>query len=238
MTVIQASARNSNIVSSQAYDNQVDTQSLTSGVRTVETIEGLSAISAPTSELVIWERTLSLGFRDWLERLETVTLPDLRILVERKDICRALEPLLDGCNMPSGKMRDLLAGDVFDLACSFVDITGSELVDIRLELVEHDACWKFHRDSVETRLLTTYRGPTTEWVQPKYADHAEQEQKEFKGPIEQLGLFDVAIFKGRYAGPNVGIVHRSPPIEGTGQTRLLLCLNNQSISSPELWTGP
>ena len=46
---------------------------------------------------------------------------------------------------------------------------------------------------------------------------------------------DVAIFKGSAAGSGNGIVHRSPPIVGTGHTRLLLCLNQRTEISPAPW---
>ena len=110
------------------------------------------------------------------------------------------------------------------------------MVDVRLERISHDSCWKFHRDCVEARLLTTYCGSATEWVQPIHAEQALREQKSYNGPLERLRVHDVAIFKGNRAGPNSGIVHRSPPIVGTGQTRLLLCLNKRSVASPEPWS--
>jgi len=208
---------------------------LISGIESCDTISGLSAIGKPAKELVIWQRDLPPCFRDWLDRIDIRNLPDLRVLIEPPDLKLVLEPLLDECDMPSGNMRDLLVEDVHELVRGFADITGSELVDVRLEGVSHDACWRFHRDNVEARLLTTYRGPATEWVQPAYADQALQEQKQFEGPLERFGLYDVAIFKGRAAGPGSGIVHRSPPIEGTGHTRLLLCLNKRTVTSPEPW---
>jgi len=208
-----------------------------SGIEPCDTRSGLAAISKPGTELVIWQRDLPPCFREWLDKIDAWNLPDLRVLIEPRDFRRALEPLLDECEMPSGNMRDLLVEDVHQLVRGFADITGSELVDVRLERVSHDACWRFHRDNVEARLLTTYLGPATEWVQPAYADQALQEQKQFEGPLERFGLYDVAIFKGRAAGPSSGIVHRSPPIEGTGQTRLLLCLNKWTVTSPEPWVN-
>jgi hypothetical protein len=43
--------------------------------------------------------------------------------------------------------------------------------------------------------------------------------------MNELPRFAVGLFKGeRRAGP-AAILHRSPPIAGTGTTRLFLCLN-------------
>jgi len=205
------------------------------GIETCDAAEGLAAISNPGMELVIWRRALPLCLQTWLERVDPSRLPDIRVLVQPSDLRRAVEPHLDDCGMPPGDMRDLLLGDVDDLVSAFARITQSDLVDVRLEHVSHDACWKFHRDCVEARLLTTYRGPATEWVQPHHAARALREQKRFNGPLEHFRIHDVAIFKGSCAGPGSGIVHRSPPIAGTSQTRLLLCLNKRSATSSEPW---
>ena len=208
---------------------------LGTGIETCDAAEGLAAIGDPGTELVIWRRALPLCLQTWLERIDASCLPDMRVLVQPSDLRRAVEPHLDDCGMPPGTMRDLLIGDVGDLVSVFARITQSDLVDVRLERVSHDACWKFHRDCVEARLLTTYRGPATEWVQPHDAARALREQTQFKGPMERFRIHDVAIFKGSCAGSGSGIVHRSPPIAGTGQTRLLLCLNKRSATSPEPW---
>ena len=205
------------------------------GIETCDAAEGLAATGNPGTELVIWRRALPLCLQTWLERMEASCLPDIRVLVRPDDFRRAVEPHFDDCGMPPGDARDLLLGDVEDLVSAFAGITRSDLVDVRLERISHDACWKFHRDCVEARLLTTYRGPATEWVRPIHAERALREQKSYTGPLERLRVHDVAIFKGSCAGPGSGIVHRSPPIAGTGCTRLLLCLNKLSAASPVPW---
>ena len=206
------------------------------GIETCDAAEGLAAIGNPGMELVIWRRALPLRFQTWLERMDESCLPDIRVLVRPSDLRRAVEPHFDDCGgMLPGAMRDLLLGDVDDLVSAFARITQSDLVDVRLERIGHDACWKFHRDCVEARILTTYRGPATEWVEPIDAERALREQRSYKGPLERLRVHDVAIFKGSCVGPGSGIVHRSPPVAGTGHTRLLLCLNQQSAASPKPW---
>ncbi len=205
------------------------------GIALCEAVDGLAAIAEPDIDLVIWRRVLSSNLKTWMEQLEPSDLPDTRFLVQPAQLRQALEPQLDACGMSSGDMRDLLVQDIDTLVTAFADITGSDLVDVRLERIIHDACWRFHRDYVEARLLTTYLGPATEWVQSAHAEQALHDQKEYEGPLERLEAFDVAFFKGNSAGPGRGIVHRSPPVADTGQTRLLLCLNQRSAVSPEPW---
>jgi len=204
-------------------------------VEKCEIAQGLAKIKEPGKELVIWKRTLPLAVARWIDQLDTTHFPDLRILVRPKDLKTAIEPHLDDCGIPAGPMRAALLSDIYDLVNVYADITECDLVDVRLESVRNDACWKYHRDSVDTRLLTTYHGPTTEWVLPRYGKQALREQRNYTGPLESLGLHEVAVFKGSRAGSVDGIVHRSPPIAGTGLTRLLLCLNERSTASPEPW---
>lgn len=195
--------------------------------------EALSAITHRDIELVIWRRAVPTGFRRWIEGMDPAYWPDLRIASQYQNLKRTLQPHLDSSGMPADDMRDFLIEDIERLASIYSSVTGEDLVDVRLERVQDDACSKFHRDCVQARLLTTYCGPATEWVQPAHAQQALNEQKQYRGPLEHLEPFDVAIFKGSCAGPGSGIVHRSPPISGTGHTRLLLCLNKLSGISPK-----
>ena len=205
------------------------------GVRICKTRASLSSINKTDTELVIWKRSFSSSFQDWINHTNADNLPDVRILINLTELRWALEPLLDFCGLKADVMRSQLVNDIKSLVNMFADVTQSNAVDVRLQRITHNACWKFHRDAVKTRLVTTYRGPTTEWVQHAHAEQAILEQLNYKGPIERLEDGDVAIFKGRCAHPKMGIVHRSPSISGTGITRLLLCLNQQTDASPDPW---
>lgn len=208
---------------------------LGAGIESCASADGLSAFTAEGTELVVWQRALPADLRAWLDGVDPSNLPEARFLVRPRDLTAAVDTVLDDCGIPAGAMRALLVADIQDLVTRFAEITRSDFVDVRLERIDHDSCWKFHRDNVEARLLATYRGPATEWIQPPHADQALREQKDYTGPIEALRDNDVALFKGRAAESGSGIVHRSPPIAGTGCTRLLLCLNQRSEISPAPW---
>jgi hypothetical protein len=68
-------------------------------------------------------------------------------------------------------------------------------------------------------------------------DKALQAQRAYLGPIVQLPAFAVALFKGDQVTEGSGVLHRSPPIAGTGMTRLVLCMDGPSAASPPMWTG-
>ena len=201
-----------------------------------ESKSGFTDFNKPDVELVIWQRSLSKDLHSWIKQAITSAFPEFRLLISPRDTQLALELAFDECGLRAGAVRGLFIRDICDLVEVFAETTFSDLVDVRLERIHGDACWKFHRDSVRARLLTTYLGPTTEWVRETYADEALGKQKYFKGPLERLGLNDVAMFSGSSAGHKYGgVVHRSPPIAGTGEVRLLLCLNQETVVSPDLW---
>ena len=169
---------------------------VSAGIKTCDVMADLAAIRDPATELVIWRRALPSCLQTWLEPMDLSHFPGIRVLIQPSDLRPAVESCMDEFGMPRGDMRDLLLGDLDDLVSGFARITRGYMVDLRLERVSHDSCWKFHRDCVEARLLTTYRGSATEWVQPVHAEQALSEQKSYKGPLEQLRVHDVAIFKG------------------------------------------
>ncbi|MFC3231202.1 DUF1826 domain-containing protein [Marinibaculum pumilum] len=119
-----------------------------------------------------------------------------------------------------------LRADMQALLRRFAILSGAAELELRLEAVTGDACWKFHRDMVRLRLLTTYDGPATEYVTARHAERALQQQRDYRGPLRRLRPFDVALFRGARDAGGDAVVHRSPPIAGSGRTRLLFCLTD------------
>ncbi|MEA1675519.1 DUF1826 domain-containing protein [Nitrospirillum sp. BR 11163] len=192
----------------------------------------LGRVSDPTVGLALWRRDRFPGVAldPWLDALPADRLPRGRFLVRLGDVDTVLVPLLDGAGAPVA-----LAADIVDLSRRFLDVAGGDWVDLRLEVVEGDACWKFHRDHVRLRLIATYRGPGTQVVAPIDAACALARQRRYQGPLYEMPRHAVALFKGCGEACGEGVVHRSPPIAGTGQARLVLCLNQPSAASPEPW---
>jgi hypothetical protein len=197
--------------------------------------EVLHLFAEPGVDLVIWRRELPAGLSHWLSSMRAANLPSGRLLARRMHL---FEAVLELVGMERSEDRDMaraLALDIAFLAGRFADVLGAEAVDIRLDAVRTDSCWRFHADSVAARLLTTYRGPGTQWVDPSDAPRALELQRSFPGPVNEIGRHAVGLFKGSRASDSSGIVHRSPRMAGTGKTRLLLCINLPSSVSPELW---
>lgn len=199
--------------------------------------EGLDRIHEPGVDLAIWRRRLPPGMGAWLEALPADRLPNGRVLVGLNDLEIAVAFILTESKVPTGIEATAFFEDVVRLARIFSRIVGSPVIDLRLEAIDHDSCWRFHRDAVRLRLLTTYRGPGTEIVSLADAEQALEQQRAYRGPVRALDAHAVALFKGNQTTSGSGVVHRSPSIRGIGITRLLLCLNLPSAASPDLWSN-
>lgn len=193
------------------------------------------AESRKDRDLILWRRPLPQCLSAWLNRIEPQHLPHLRILVNIENVRDALNSKINQSGPQHMPLWALLIDDIDTLTQTFAQIAKCKQVDIRLERIVDNACRLFHRDSVRLRLLTTYRGPSTEWVDPEFAQIAMRNKGRFCLPIKRLDDHEVALFRGSLSDPDRGVVHRSPPIENTGETRLLLCINEPSKVSPAPW---
>lgn len=187
--------------------------------------------------MAVWTRPPSVELVSWLERASRPAIPHGRVLIAPDEAEAALTVMLSGAgaSVPDGAQPFI--DDASAIVRCFAGIVASGLVDVRLEAVTHDACWKFHCDCVPFRLITTYLGPGTEYVDPADAACALDDQRDYAGPLNRVPTFAVAVFRGSSDPGGMGVVHRSPPIAGTGQCRLVLCVNAPSITSPERWDG-
>jgi hypothetical protein len=112
----------------------------------------------------------------------------------------------------------------------FVAETGATLVSLRLEAVADDACRKLHHDNVARRLVCTYRGPGTEWL-PRAREAALGAERLAVPPglLERVPRFVAALFSGTRLPGARPVLHRSPPVAGSGEVRLLLTINDPFV---------
>ncbi len=113
-----------------------------------------------------------------------------------------------------------LGADIGVLARLFATVTGDSEVRLRLEHIADDACRRRHVDAVRLRLLCTYAGAGTEWL-----DAADQTHRM---PAMHVGLFKGSVFPD--AAPR--ILHWSPPVAHLPpqrRSRLLLCIDQPGV---------
>mgnify|MGYP002023516654 CR=1 FL=1 len=198
-----------------------------------DTPDVLRAVLQPDVAMAVWQRDGRAAPASWVGQLPDRNLPHGRVLVTCEEAPIAIRRMLADAGVAIDRDACGFIADVCRIVRLFSDIAGENCVDLRLETIAGDACWKFHRDWVPLRLLCTYRGPGTQYVPPCHAHEALSAQGDYRGPLLQMPLMSPAIFRGARSEPGGGVVHRSPPIAGQGVSRLLLCLNLPSATSPE-----
>jgi hypothetical protein len=127
--------------------------------------------------------------------------------------------MFDMAGLPIGPERDWLEHDIASLANVFSDLMNPLFLRLRLDVVTTNACRKFHIDAITARLLCTYRGTGTQYG---ISTDGEDPRRVFTVQTGAPLLLRGTQWPGE---PPSGLLHRSPPIEGSGETRLVLVLD-------------
>lgn len=198
-------------------------------------ISGLERIFRDEVSLGIWrrerDRALEHYLTEWLpgkpiERVARVEMGALQ-----------LSPLL--CDLPDRPVRAQFAGELARLVELLATLSDCESVGVRLCITQGTPCPRFHVDWVGLRLISTWRGAGTEWVEHQAVDRsrlgiqAQELRDEESGlllpgaQIHRMAAFDVGIFKGELWPNNAGrgVVHRSPKPDDPGQWRLMVSID-------------
>jgi hypothetical protein len=189
------------------------------GVAFPDKLEDLAVIKEPDCAAAIWRRLSDHGFQPWLDTLAPDQLPNGRIVLRPSAVPDAITQLCEISGAPNGAERAQLIDDVANLADVFADLMQAQFLRLRLQAVKNNACRKFHIDAITARLICTYRGTGTQYgVSSNLVDPECIMTVPTGAPIVLRGSLWPE-------NPASGLVHRSPPIEGTGATRFVLVLD-------------
>lgn len=197
-------------------------------------LSGLAGIYQDDINLMVWQRDLDNETKDAVSRvLEAGHSFSLNEIVTPENVAQSLAR-----GLPNVDGRDALIRDIALLVDAYCCLFDLNTAGLRLTQVDRAMCPRFHVDQVPCRLITTYAGPATQWLEEENLNR----QKLGRGnkglpdsssglinataQIQQINLADVALLKGeRWEGnEGRGIVHRSPGVDD-GQFRLLLTLD-------------
>lgn len=207
-------------------------------------LDGLGKLEDDAIQLAVWRRGKLPRFIPKLAdpSIDPASLPAFEGVVT-PDICYQVLKTYLSCpyNLRSKKENALdddsmeeLITEIDKLVAVFSKASGSELVNVKLEVMGDDGCRFWHQDSVPMRLVATYRGPCTEWVPPRFSSSTLRKRMHNSNHSRSLTHHDVALFRGRGLSTlddsaliprQDGIVHRSPRIDGQGVFRLVLVLD-------------
>lgn len=195
------------------------------GVAIADDPDALNAFLQPGCAAAIWRRQMPPEVQSWLDGLDPDALPRVRLILRPDEIADAVQRLFDTAGLPARSERDWLAGDIVGQADMFAGLMGAEFLRLRLDVVTTNACRRFHIDAITGRLVCTYRGTGTQYGISSDGDDPKRVFTVQTGaPILLRGTLWPA-------EPPSGLLHRSPPIEGTGATRLVLVLD--AVTDPE-----
>ena len=191
--------------------------------------DDLQKILHPDVNLVYYKRPPDREIDTYIHLLMQQPFKGINTVINMQNLVTVIsDQLMDVGSASLGKSR--MQEDIIAMASVFFKITGAAHLRLILKIVADDACRKFHTDAYDLRLLCTYSGKGTEWVNDQFVNRKKLFYGENKDIIRDASKircmepFEVAILKGEVPSrPNVkGIVHRSPPIEQDGEKRLLL----------------
>ncbi len=199
-----------------------------------ESSEVLEQIVQQGLNLCNWERALPEGTEAELTHWTRTLAARIDVQLKRGDAV----PLEALTGLPEGPTRDWLASDLTVLSALYMRLAQVDQIRFAFGPVNRTQCPKFHVDHIALRLLCTYVGPGTEWL-PERALRRAALAKPSTSPLADNAalLIDAAavqraqpgnvlMMKGeRYGDGTPGLVHRSPEIEASGVTRLVLTLS-------------
>lgn len=151
----------------------------------------------------------------------------------------ALDVPPDLSDLPDLPGRSALAAEAAYLCTIYGDLLGCPAIGLRIEVVDRAMCPRFHVDRTGIRLVCTWRGRGTEWVDDPGLDRSRlglgsgglaDEQSGLlsaAATIHQAQIFDAVLLKGSLWQGNEGrgAIHRSPAVTPDQTPRVLLALD-------------
>ena len=195
------------------------------------TPQTLTRILEDQINLAVWQRQLPVHIADFAQLVLSLNEPLTESLcVELPD--EDAEPDLAGL---AAGLRDLqgfegFVSDLKWLISAFACLLGARRIGVRLRVLDKAMCPRFHVDHVPVRLITTYAGIGSQWLEEGAMDRLQLGQADAEpqgaASIRQLNSGDVALLKGEkwHGNEGFGLIHRSPQ-PAPGERRLLLTLD-------------
>lgn len=189
------------------------------GVGIADDPGALRTFLQPGCAAAIWRRQTPRDLQSWLDGLDPDLLPQGRVVLPANAVADTVRHLFDMSGLPPGSERDWLLDDIASLAELFTGLMSARSLRLRLDVVTTNACRKFHIDAITARLVCTYRGTGTQYG---ISTDGNDPRRVFTVPTGAPILSRGALWPEQ---PTAGLLHRSPPIEGTGESRLVLVLD-------------
>ena len=189
------------------------------GVALAQTPQDFSIIRDPDYAAVLCQRQMSSGALAWLASLDPACLPKARVILRPDRVPSALVQICDMSRMRFCVERDAFIAHAQQLSHAFMHVMKAPYLRLSFDFISHNACNRFHVDAMTARLICTCRVAGTQYGLANAAGDPET--------VHTVPTRAAIVLRGKRWPPKakVDLVHRFLPIQGTGQTRLVLVLD-------------
>ena len=169
--------------------------------------EVIQRLNCEDADIVIMPQELRL---DIAALVQDAAIQDKRISISNEAASSRIRESLQEMRLCH---EDLLSEMVRNIDL-FFELFGQKQLEIRLEVTDRQSCPKFHCDNVYARMLVTYWGPTTEFIETGAPDI-----------LYHAPLHAIVLLKGhKHPTYQDRILHRSPQF-AAGDKRLCMIVN-------------
>lgn len=193
-------------------------------------IDTLDEILDPTCNISIWKRAYAPAPLA-IEELLKSNFKELQLVYKISQPIEVIADYIDETLKLNSQDAYHFLQDILIITKKFLEISNDSSIGIRLERVMSDNCKIFHTDFLKLRLICTYHGPATEWLENSNVNREYLGKGQNNLVVKNENLIQhmktnwVGILKGDNYIDNAGkgVVHRSPQISHLNQKdRILL----------------
>ena len=188
--------------------------------------EILGEIYQPPVNVAIWQRVLDSAVASYsfflLEQNASFRIQQIHNVSQIRTLLRN--------SLPDSNEKNAFIEDIALVVDMFSFLFEADEIGLRLQCVSAAPCPAFHNDRIPCRLLLTYHGAGSQWLDESNLDRNALATAESpcldENKIHNIAAGHVALFKGEGWEGNEGNgwVHRSPP-QPSHEKRLVLTLD-------------
>jgi hypothetical protein len=208
-------------------------------VLSCNTIYGLKQINEAQYNIAALKRKPIVDMSSLLNKITyTLDFHFYETAGREKLIKKLMNYIIENCHIKVDSELAYLIADIEQLISVFAGLSNSKKVKLMLTVANTNMCELFHTDINELRLLCTYKGRGTLWVENDNVNWQEmnccktnEALIKDQTKIHEAKPFEVLILKGALHEYNStqAILHRSPTVTETKSNRLLLRIDTQNF---------
>lgn len=200
-------------------------QGFTDAVQRADTLADLTRIFVPETQICVHSPPGSPNLRGALAGLHASEGSGLRAVVR---LSADGVPEIDALPLPPTFAHTALMRELAFLLELYGDLLGCTAIGLRIERLERAMCPRWHVDRTGIRMLCTWCGPGTEWLDAPGIDPRDLPGSAAGAPATgQARPFDILLLKGSAWQDNAagGAIHRSPQVDPGSGPRILVALD-------------